>query len=138
MSLIIPNLYLCSYQQAKNLARKNKNVFVINCTKELPMCAERGLRIAVDDDGSSESNNIMSESLEIILKNSNVIDNEIKEGNIIIVHCLAGLQRSPTVITAYLMQKHDFKMKEAIEFLQTKASYAFMDGIHFAKCLESF
>jgi len=138
MSLIISNLYLCSYQQAKNLARKNKNVFVINCTKELPMCAERGLRIAVDDDGSNESNNIMSESLEVILKNSNVIDNEIKEGNIVIVHCLAGLQRSPTVITAYLMQKHNFKMKEAIEFLQINACYAFMDGIHFAKCLESF
>jgi len=134
------NLYLCSYQQAKDLVRKNKNkdVFVINCTKELPMCAERGLRIAVDDDGSSESNNIMSESLEVILKFSNVIENEIQEGNIVIVHCLAGLQRSPTVITAYLMQKYNLNMKDAIDFLQTKASYVFMDGIHFGDCLTNF
>ena len=134
----MPNLYLCSFQQAKNLARKNKNVFVINCTKELPMCAERGLRIAVDDDGSTESNNIMSESLEVILKFSNIIDIELQQGNIVIVHCLAGLQRSPTVVTAYIMQKHKLNMKDAIEFLQNKASYAFMDGIHFETCLTNF
>ena len=138
MSLIMPKLYLCSYQQAKNLARKNKKVFVINCTKELPMCAECGLRIAVDDDGTIESNNIMSESLEIILKSSNVIENNIKDGNIVIVHCLAGLQRSPTVITAYIMKKYNINMKDAIDFLQTKASYVFMDGIHFEECLKNF
>ena len=138
MALIEPNLYLCSYQQAKSLACKHTNVFIINCTTHLPMCIENGIRIAVDDDGTQESINIMTESLEVILKDSNLIDIKLREGYTVIVHCLAGLQRSPTVIAAYLMQKYKLSVTEAVTLLQSSASYAFLDSIHFENSLYEF
>ncbi len=109
------------------------------------MCAERGLRIAVDDIyGNSEiyhaNINIMNESLEVILINSNVIATEIAAGNIVVIHCQAGLQRSPTVAVAYIMQKYNISIKEAAKFVQDKTSnsYIFSDGIHFEASLNHF
>jgi protein-tyrosine phosphatase len=42
----------------------------------------------------------------------NFIDKFIKETNVL-VHCLAGVSRSVSLVIAYLMRKHDYSYKKA-------------------------
>lgn len=45
------------------------------------------------------------------------IDEAIEKGNIL-VHCLAGVSRSPTIVAAYLMYKKKLRYKEALAIIK--------------------
>lgn len=45
------------------------------------------------------------------------IDTAIENGNIL-VHCLAGVSRSPTIVAAYLMFKKRLRYKEALAIIK--------------------
>lgn len=58
------------------------------------------------------------------------IDNEIKNKNNILVHCMLGSSRSPTVIIAYVMKSLKMTVTEACLFVKQKAPHinpTFMD-----------
>jgi hypothetical protein len=152
MSLIEKNLYLCSYRECEELVSdltiRGKDVFVINCTVQLPMIfpsncdrereCEYGVRIAVEDDGEKKSMNIMYDSLMEIVANYNLIQAELEKGRHVIVHCFAGIQRSPTVVAAYLMKKYGCRPKDAIVFLRDKRSIVFLGRVNFEEPLQRF
>ncbi|GAN06020.1 dual specificity protein phosphatase 19 [Mucor ambiguus] len=46
------------------------------------------------------------------------IDHAIKENHNILVHCLAGVSRSPTILTAYLMATQKLRWKEALAIIK--------------------
>ncbi|KAJ9465737.1 Dual specificity protein phosphatase 1 [Diplonema papillatum] len=42
------------------------------------------------------------------------LDNAIKEGHTVLVHCVAGINRSAAICAAYLMRRHRMKLIEAV------------------------
>ena len=50
MSEIIPNLWLCSWEDAKKIEKLFIDPFVVNCTKELGYITNNTVRIPIDDD----------------------------------------------------------------------------------------
>jgi protein-tyrosine phosphatase len=48
------------------------------------------------------------------------IDSQQRAGNVTFVHCLAGMNRSGMVVTAYLMFKHHWNREQALKFVQSK------------------
>lgn len=128
---IIPNLYLSSYHSIVLLP----NTFIVNCTKNLDMINDDNIRIDVDDDMNDNSINNMYLVLDIIV---NIIDEKIKDNKNVIVHCLAGQQRSPTIIAAYLMSKKGYTLNDAIAYIREKKKDAFFWQINFIKSLEQY
>jgi len=48
------------------------------------------------------------------------IDSQQQAGRITFVHCLAGMNRSGMVVTAYLMSKHNWSRDQALKVVQSK------------------
>jgi hypothetical protein len=48
------------------------------------------------------------------------IDTQQRAGNITFIHCMAGMNRSGMVVTAYLMFKHNWSRDQALDFVQSK------------------
>ena len=46
----------------------------------------------------------------------------IKEGEIVLVHCAAGVSRSSSMIIAYLMLEEGMRFKQALDFVREKRS----------------
>ena len=44
------------------------------------------------------------------------IDNSIREGGTVLVHCMAGISRSATIVIAYLMSKNCMTFIDALKF----------------------
>jgi len=51
-----------------------------------------------------------------------VLDNLLKQGHTVYVHCTAGVNRSPTVIAAYLHWRLQWPLNEVLERLQERRS----------------
>lgn len=134
---IMPNLYLATFHEAQQ-ALKNVSagqVFVVNCTCDFPMLSERGIRIAVNDDGTNESLQRMVQELKTATQK---IREEMESGSMVVVHCLAGQQRSPTVIAAYLMRYYGFNVDKAIQYVREKKRDAFFWRVNFRESLDQF
>jgi len=131
---IIPHLYLASFQDAKEHAT-GSDMFVINCSKDLPMIETSGgwTRLYVDD--SPRDMYLMTANLPIMVR---YIDDQMKAGKNVLVHCFAGQQRSATVIAAYLVEKRGFSIEQAIDFIKSKKQDAFLGGVHFMQSLKEF
>jgi len=129
---IISNLFLSSYNDIE-LHEPLSKYFIVNCSKDLQMKCNDNIRLSVDDNGSNESIDIMYKSFDKIC---NIIDKKLSNNKIVIIHCLAGVQRSPTIICAYLMLKKNYKLEEAILLLISKKSNIFFYNINFIESLQ--
>lgn len=130
---IVPHLYLASFADTKEF--EGSDVFVINCTKDLPMVQTKGggTRLYVDDHPSSEQT--MSSSLNLMVS---YIHDHVSQGKDVVVHCFAGQQRSAAVVAAYLMKHKGMTKEQAIKFIKTKKPDAFLGGVHFMDSLNKF
>ena len=160
---IIPNLFLGPYESAKDLQWiESKNILVVvNCSKDLkdefslnltkpietaPKEVQDWLlnnsfyiqyfRIPVDDQMST------SEIQAFILHLNEILPKVIelyKQGKPILVHCLAGNQRSPAFVVAFLMKFQGLSMKDAIKKVLQKKPNVFFFGsdIHFLEALQN-
>ena len=50
-------------------------------------------------------------------------------GNSVYVHCKAGRTRSATLVACYLMQKHDWDAKTAVQFMKSKRSHILLHTV---------
>lgn len=96
---------------------------------------DNNLRIPVNDDMSREALHGMFLALP---KAVEVIESQLKNKKLVIVHCLAGQQRSPTVIAAYLMTKQGYKLEDAITYIRSKKKDAFFWSVNFKDSLEQY
>lgn len=126
---IIPNLYLSSYRDVYG-----DDFFIVNCTKDLPMINTKygGTRLYVDDHPSSVDT--MTKNMPLIV---NYIDDQLKKGHKVVVHCFAGQQRSAAVVAGYLILKKGFTYQQAIDFIKSKKQDAFLGGVHFEESIKN-
>lgn len=118
---------------AQNLDRLSENriTHIINCTPDLPFYWEgkhQYLRIDVHDLPSQNIRDHFDPAIEFIgscLFSSKVprvvflfssLENAIlSKDNNVLVHCSAGISRSPTLVLAYMMKQHHLPLDEAFE-----------------------
>lgn len=101
---IIPNLWIGSQGDSEDAAfmKKHDIQLIINCSRDIPFSFKhiKGYRVPVHD-SKSETN--------IIMKHwpctGVAIDEVLRRGQGVLVHCRAGMQRSAATVAAYLMYK---------------------------------
>lgn len=127
---IIPHrLYLSNYTDAKSVPW---DFFVINCSKDLPMVkSKHGTRLVVNDDLRKESIEIMRQNIPLMIR---YIDDYPGK---VLVHCAAGQQRSAAVIAAYIMNKNNLSVEDAIQYVKSKKPDAFLTGVNFKESIKN-
>ena len=135
MTEIISNLFLLSWSETQELIKEQPNAFVINCTKNLPMVTDNSMRLEVDDDGNKENIDKMFYYYFSVI---DVIDDHLNKNNPVFIHCLAGRQRSSSVIAAYLINRKGYSLEEAIKYIKDKKKEAFFPKLNFENALDRF
>ena len=131
--LIKDNIWLGNRYSAldNNFLRENKIRVIINCSKNLEFIDNDSIikiRVPIDDDLRTKSNQDMfKEYIKIIPK----LKKFIRKNENILIHCRAGMQRSASVIAAYLINKYGYSVQDSINFIQSKRNVAFRPGPNF-------
>ena len=116
MNNILPSLWLGDIeasQDFESLTEHNIHYFVsFLAQKDFPVPTTHHLLITLND-----GEPFTPETLE---KGVTFIKNAINQKEGILVHCMAGISRSTTLISAYLMKELHYSPYEAIKLLQQK------------------
>lgn len=136
---IIPNLWLGNLRAAQDETfLRNAGIQVVfNCTKDAPFhpSIRRRYRVPVDDNlQQDEIRNMELWSYEIVYK----MVNEYKEGRPILVHCHAGMQRSPAVVAIFLMVIYRMSLDQAKAFLKQRRPIVFFPSANFESAMRGF
>lgn len=158
---VIPNLFIGSVEASTDFdfIQKQNISIIINCSKDIdnkfslnllkpieyaPQIVQDWLfdnsfyikyyRVGVDDNGKPEEIDNFYKLVKELLP---IIEIEYNKGKCILVHCLAGNQRSAAFVCAFLMHAKKFTLDEAILFLLEKKPNVFFFGnqINFKKAL---
>ena len=137
MSEVVPGLFLGSWPDAVGAVDALEPVFVVNCTKDLPMLGRpgAGLRVPVDDDGSEDCDDVM---LSHLGGAAAAIRDRLAAGGRVLVHCKAGQQRSPAVVAAYIMAERGCGADLAISAVSARKMDAFFFKPNFRDALVRF
>lgn len=73
------------------------------------------LKINIEDDSEENINRHFT-------KTSRFIHNAILKNGIVLIHCVAGKSRSPTLAIAYLIMKRKMKLVDALQLVRQKKS----------------
>ena len=136
---IIPRLWLGNAKAALDESfLKEKGIeAVFNCSKDIPFhpTVKRRYRVPVDDNlQADEIRNLELWSYEIVYK----LNQEYKEGHSILVHCAAGMQRSPAVIAFFLIAIAGMSHEQAIAYIKSKRPIAFFMNANFLQAIKGF
>ena len=149
---ILDRLFLGSVEASQTFAfiEQNQISVIMNCSKDIDNKYQLNLikpieeapkevqdwlynnsfyvkyyRIPVDDNSrTSEIDNFYNYLTTEVDK----IIAEFEKGKTILVHCLAGNQRSAAFVAAFLMKYKNIRLKEAIEFVQERKPNVFLFG----------
>lgn len=111
MSHIIDNLYIGDYQNAKDF--QNSDIYIITCASEINDIKNYH-KIWLFD--GKNNKNFINDITEVI----KIINNLIIENKKILIHCSAGMSRSPTIVLYYLMKYKKMKFDDAYMLLKQK------------------
>jgi hypothetical protein len=129
---IVDRLFLSSYKGIEKLKEEYPELITVNCTKEFPMLCP-GIRVAVNDDGEEKS---VDEMYDAFSQTCEWIQKKLDKGHTVAVHCLAGQQRSPAIIAAYMMWRYNKPLEETKLYIQSIKPDAFYYGANFQGALE--
>jgi rhodanese-related sulfurtransferase len=136
---ILPRLWLGNVRASTNeqfIHQKNIQV-VFNCTKNLPFSSliATKYRIPVDDNLQEEEiRNMELWSSEIAFK----IIAEYNQGKTILVHCMAGMQRSAASVAFMLIAYHKMHAADTIRFIKERRDIAFYPKANFGRSIDTF
>ena len=71
-------------------------------------------------------------------KTLDLIDNYYKSNKKVLIHCMAGAQRSAAVAACYLVAKHNCKPEDAIAYIKSKRHIAFLGHVNFKETINMF
>ena len=138
MTEIIPNLFLGNIEIANNVdfIIKNKINCVFNCTINKPFIKHKQIkykyRIPIKDDKTDEEGYLLHCILDDIVE---LINKHLKNNDIILVHCFAGRQRSPSCILGYLIKYYGYTLNEGLSYLKSKSPLVGIPEFNFYKPL---
>jgi dual specificity MAP kinase phosphatase len=134
---IIPNLWLGNATDSQQYPWINQFDIVINCTKDLPFYLEnthcKNIRIPIDDNLEPIEIENMYNCLETII---DYIHIQLLKGKKIFIHCFAGIQRSATVIVAYLLKYTKLSLDECSKCVASKRPIIFQPMCNFRPALD--
>lgn len=135
---IIPGLWIGSEGDSRNPSffKKHDIRLVVNATGTIPIKAPadvKSYRIPVDD--SPDENPTMLSHFPLVVV---AIDDVLKYGHGVLVHCRAGMQRSAAVVAAYLMWKRGLTANQAFEFINKRKHETFWPVPTFEKALRAW
>jgi len=136
---IVPGLWLGNRNAALNdkwLKKENITV-VFNATKDLPFSTSvrKQYRIPIDDNLQKEEiRNMTLWSHETVYK----VLQEHNKGQVILIHCYAGMQRSAAITAMYLIAKTGMTWQQAIQFIRNIRPIAFTPAANFKDSLIEF
>jgi protein-tyrosine phosphatase len=117
---------------------KEHNITVVfNATKDVPFSPSirKQYRVPVDDNLKPE------EIRNMTLWSHEIVYNVLKErngGNQILIHCMAGMQRSAVIVGMYLISTRGFSWHQAIQYIQSIRPIAFRPNANFKDSLIAF
>ena len=115
MSKITDRIFIGNYYSAEMLDYGNRNsiTHVLNCTPHY----HKGLKdLTVNQINIDDGFEIPAES---VLFGIRMISEAVRSGGRILVHCHAGISRSPSMVAAYLMY-NGFSWDEAVDFIRRR------------------
>jgi len=137
---ILPGLWLGNKvaSQDRMWLQGNQVKAVFNCTKDLPFTQGLNIhmyRVPVDDNLQSEEiRNLQHWSWEIVYK----VARERSQGNNMLIHCFAGMQRSAAVTAMFLISQYRCTTDEAIAYIRRKRPIAFYGNVNFYRSIKEF
>ena len=136
---ILPGIWLGNVRasQDEDFIRKQEIEVVFNCTKDLPFSPIIPIkyRIPVDDNlEEAEIRNMELWSSEIAYK----IMMEYVEGKTILVHCMAGMQRSAASVAFFLISYLKMRALDAMKMIKEKRRIAFFPRANFGRSIDYF
>lgn len=136
---ILPRLWLGNVRASKDedFIRENNIQVVFNCTKNLPFSPLIPVKYRVPVDDNLEEDEIRNMELwssEIAYK----IIAEYKEGRTILVHCMAGMQRSAASVAFMMIAYMHIRAGEAMRIIKEKRPIAFHPSANFGRSIHYF
>uniref|UniRef100_A0A6C0CQK4 Tyrosine specific protein phosphatases domain-containing protein n=1 Tax=viral metagenome TaxID=1070528 RepID=A0A6C0CQK4_9ZZZZ len=125
-------LFLSSFADLEK-SPEGRNFFIVNVSHDLPMLGENGIQIPMDD--AYSENNKMYNVFPHIVK---IIQEKLKSGIQVVVHCYAGQQRSAAVIAALLLCCTKWEVDKTIEYIRQCKPDAFYGRITFERALKKW
>ena len=143
-SEIIPGLWVGNMESAVNqqFFRKNNIRAVLNATPDVPnKFANMGveyMRIDVDDSLMSKDIDKMERYLPHAV--SFIHKNHVLEGKNILINCHAGIQRSATIVAAFLYRYTKMNMNQIVGLMVQRRPVVFFGGsaFNFKNALDKF
>lgn len=137
MSEIIDGLYLGGYKDAESLS--NMMSMVVNCTTTVPFYNENtvNIRLKIEDNGEPSESKKLYDSIEDG-RLFEQIDHDLKRGKRVLVHCVAGRQRSAALVACFVVWKYKVDPYQAIGYVQGRRREAFFGGANFMDTIVHF
>ena len=138
VSEILPNLWIGNKDIIKESEFKKRNNIccVINCTTNLPFYGNQyKYRIPVNDDLTKTMNKLM---FSYFNEATILIHKFLKQRKGVLVHCHAGIQRSASVVAAYIMKYGNLNLNMTIDLIQSKRNICFKPCTNFKLALKVF
>lgn len=136
---IIPGIWLGNREAALDgdWLRENNIKVVFNCTKDIPFhpTVQRRYRVPIDDNlQAQEIRNLELWSYEVVYK----MTREYQQGEPILVHCAAGMQRSAACLAMFLIAIRKYTPEQAIAFIRSHRKIAFHPSANFGESIKGF
>lgn len=134
---ILTNLWLGDIKDATNKEFIDKIDIIINCTKNIPFINDKkkNIRIPVEDNLEKTEIAKLYTYFDSISK---IINDNLKKGFVIFVHCYAGKQRSASIIASYIMKYYRINFKETKKLILSKRNHVFSPLPNFISSLKLF
>lgn len=128
------NLWIGSKQDSRNVtaAQRHNIGLVVNCTRDLPFLVPRTTRYRVPVDDTEDEADTMMQHLPRALF---LIDQHLRRGDGVLVHCFAGISRSASVVAAYLMYREGVPPAKAMRRIRKVKPETFGPSPNFEKAL---